>query len=87
LRRLPRSSSADGSFSRIDLHLNIKKPNSIKESMLETRDRLRKELIAAHATPKDSWRGGHIYRLADELADVERLLAESRPRGEHTKDW
>ena len=54
--------------------------------MLETRDRLREELTKAHAVPHDSWRGGQIYRLADELADVERSLAESRPRDDHTKD-
>jgi hypothetical protein len=54
--------------------------------MFETRDRLREELNAAHAAPQDSWRGGHIYRLVDELADVERFIAESRPRDEHTKD-
>ena len=54
--------------------------------MFETRERLHKELTALHAAPQDNWRGGHIYRLADELAEVERLIAESRPRDEHTRD-
>jgi hypothetical protein len=62
------------------------KPDSNRRAMLETRDRLRKELATAHAAPHDNWRGGHIYRLADELADVERSLAESSPRDDHTKD-
>ena len=55
--------------------------------MFEARDRLRKELATAHAAPHDNWRGGHIYRLADELADVERSLAESHPPDDNTKDF
>jgi hypothetical protein len=56
------------------------------ETMTERWHRLHQELAEAYATPVDNWRGGHIYRLADEIADVERAIAESRPRDEHTRD-
>ena len=38
-----------------------------QETMTERRHRLHQELAEAYATPEDNWRGGHIYRLADEL--------------------
>ena len=68
------------------LHCNIMDSDPLKETMTDRRHRLHQELAQAYATPEDSWRGGRIYRLADELADVERAIAESRPRDEHTKD-
>jgi len=54
--------------------------------MTERRHRLQQELDDAYASPEDNWRGGRIYRLADEIADVERAIAESRPRDEHPRD-
>jgi hypothetical protein len=68
------------------LHRNIMDSDPLKETMTDRRHRLHQELAQAYATPEDNWRGGRIYRLADELADVERAIAESRPRDEHTKD-
>ena len=57
-----------------------------KEMMTERRHRLQQELDDAYASPEDNWRGGRIYRLADEIADVERAIAESCSRDEHTRD-
>jgi len=68
------------------LHCNIMESDAPKETMTDRRHRLHQELAEAYATPNDNWRGGRIYRLADELADVERAIAESRPRDEHTRD-
>ena len=49
------------------------------------RDQLHLELGEAYASPEDNWRGRRIYRLADELADVERAIAELHRGDEHTK--
>ena len=51
---------------------------AFQETMKERRYRLHQELAEAYATSDDNWRGGRIYRLADELADVERAIAGSR---------
>ena len=56
------------------------------ETMTERRDRLHQELAEAYGAPADNWRGGRIYRLADESAYVDRAIAESRPRDPHAKD-
>ena len=69
------------------LHCNNMTTNTeSQEAMMERQHRLHQELAEAYGNPEDNWRGGRIYRLVDEIADVERAIAESRPRDEHTKD-
>ena len=57
-----------------------------QETMTERSHRLHQELAEAYDAPADNWRGGRTYRLADEIAYVDRAIAESRPRDPHTKD-
>jgi hypothetical protein len=52
--------------------------------MTERRHRLHQELAEAYATPSDNWRGGLMYRLVDEIAYVERAIAESRQHAERS---
>ena len=75
-----------GTRHRCMLHCSNMTSEPSQETMTERRHRLHQELAKAYATPEDNWRGGRIYRLANEIADVERAIAESRPRDEHTKD-
>ena len=67
------------------LHCNMTKDKPSRETITARRHRLLQELGEAYASPEDNWRGGRIYRLADELADVERAIAELRRGDEHTK--
>ena len=61
------------------------KSKATQQAMMERRQRLRQELAQAYATPEDNWRGGHIYELVDEIADLERELADSQPGGDYTQ--
>ena len=72
-----------GTRHRCMLHCTIMASKASQETMTERRDRLHQELAPPQRTPGP---GGHIYRLSDEIVDVERAIAESRPREEHTKD-
>ena len=58
------------------LHRSTMMSHTTQDAMRERRSRLHQQLAEAYATPQDNWRGGRIYRLADEIADVERALAE-----------
>ena len=68
------------------LHCNMLTSKTSQETMTERSHRLHQELAEAYDATADNWRGGRIYRLADEIADVERAIAESRPRDEDAKD-
>ena len=48
-----------------------------QETMTDRGHRLHQELAEAYATPEHNWRGGRICPLADEIACVERALADS----------
>ena len=50
------------------LHCSMMANTPTQETMTERRHRLNQELAEAYATPQDNWRGGRIYRLADEIA-------------------
>ena len=68
------------------LHRNMMANKASHETMTERSHRLHQELAEAYDAPADNWRGGRIYRLVDEIACVDRAIAEARPRDPHTKD-
>ena len=46
--------------------------------------RLRRELADAYTAPR--WRGELISRLADDIIEVERAMADAQPRDEQTSE-
>lgn len=65
------------------LHCNMT-PATTLEQLTGRHARLRAELTQAFTAP--AWRVGQIDRLADDLAETERLLTAIRPVDEQTDD-
>lgn len=65
------------------LHRNMT-PATTLEQLAGRHARLRAELSQAFTAP--AWRVGQIDRLADDLAETERLLTAIRPIDEQTND-
>ena len=61
----------------------MNKPMTL-EQLTGKHARLRHELALAYAAP--DWGTGRIDRLAEELADTERALANNQPPDEQTED-
>lgn len=57
---------------------------TLLEALIGKYMRLHRELAEAHAA--GHWRGGLVDRLADEIDEAKRALAQARPVDEQTDD-